>query len=93
MPERQEPRNELSDKAATDYLRGLLRKRGIETLSCPICGGHDWEGAFDAAVHIIEGRDTATGEVEGIAGSAHAIGVTCTRCGYMTFFDRDVIGD
>jgi hypothetical protein len=77
-----------------EYARDLLRKRGIETLSCPACGDADaWTGYFDAGIWILRGRDPSTGEIEGLSGSAHAVGMTCGTCGYMCFFDRGVIGD
>jgi ribosomal protein S27AE len=92
MTDPQEPRKELTDEAAADYFRGLLQKRGIETPSCPACGAKNWGGFADLALTVITDRHI-TDPGPKITGAAHALLASCGKCGFMSMFDRDVIGD
>lgn len=77
---------------SAERVRGLLRERGIDSLSCPACQADAWGRYFDAAVSIIKGRDPVSGKASGASRYVHTVGMTCGECGYMCFFDREVLG-
>lgn len=79
--------------AAFDRFRELLKARGVEALACPICGANAWEAVTDVGLVALEGRDPATGSVENVSGSVHALAITCGECGFINLFDREVLGN
>jgi hypothetical protein len=80
------------EQALSDW-RGLLRKRGVDSPTCPTCGADAWGGIGDVGILILEGRNPATGEIKRIAGSVHALVAVCGKCGFMSLYDREVIGE
>ncbi len=76
----------------------LLRKRGIDPLSCSVCGGNDWAGFYDVAIPVIQGQDPESGAIEGIPssgapGSIQAVALSCAKCGHLLLFDREIVQD
>jgi hypothetical protein len=78
---------------SADDFRRVLVSRGIERLVCPACANDYWDGHTDVGIHVLAGRNADTGEIGRSPGSIHAIATTCTRCGYIATFNRDVIGE
>jgi hypothetical protein len=82
-----------SESAGLLKLRRLLKSEGIGRVECPMCHRETWDlgTSADVGVPVIKERDPATGDTQGIAGSVHAMTMTCLTCGYLALFDYDVL--
>lgn len=76
-----------------DEFRELLRERGASLPdACPSCGATEW-GALDEELVLPIRRSSPVGRYGGGSDPSQVIVVTptCTRCGWMVFYDRAVL--
>lgn len=78
-------------EASRQWAFALLKKRGIDTLTCPVCGSTDWGPFGSTGLVILANRNPESGEAEA-HGSVHTLSGACSRCGFIVQFDRGVLG-
>ncbi len=79
------------DLLGVPKLRRILQHEGVETVRCPMCGQENWAFRSDVGLPVLEGHDSQTGEVAGLAGSMHILVASCMTCGFVAPFDYEVL--